>query len=313
MKKDLLIIDVQTHYTASDTRDYVNKLNDYLKENKDSINRINLVIDLMHEDNGDEFFFEEIYDKTGGCDSEYLFYEITEELQEKHPQYIQTFSDYVIKDRLPMDLARSLIVLKHKGVEINRIEKWYGGLRDIIDNDIESLAYYTKLIFELDKIGIDAQMIDEDELLEVMENNESIKIIVESFISNIGLEFEDIATQLCDIIRVNVEFELEKYSDLLNTDLPLHAVGGGTMECFFEEAVTLLSVQDIVQGELNLVVENDLVYGNTDHIEYEWLEGLSSEQILNTELSSFQNKIKEINNLLYPTSKLKKKRNINLR
>jgi len=295
--KNILIIDVQSHYTQQDTKDYVRKLLTYLKENKSDIKSISVVIDLIHEDNGIDFDFIELENFTDFQENEDMYLDYIFYFEENNPNLIPEFDKYIKQYRLPIRLAYTLTKLNNKNdIEINFIEKYYGYSRDVIDNDIESLPYYHKLVFELYSLDINYQIIDYEDLYDLYKNNSKIKFILDEFITNTSFTIENFVDFFNNSLRIEPEQEIDKYKSLIEDDLPIHACGGGTMECFFEEITSLESVKNYLENKKsNIILETDLIFGETDYLEYEWMQDLNSKQIITSEFKYFQEKLISLN------------------
>lgn len=309
--ENLLIIDVQFHYTQKETEEYIKRLIQYIKINKNKIKSITIVIDRMHDETSEPAgfnsfrdegkskeihkFIEDMTEFTNGyCGYEELF-ETIEYFNEKAPHLINKLEEYIIKDRLPLELAKFLLIIEEKGKKVNKIEKWFGGIRELIDCEIKSLPYFTKLAFELNNLKINHSNLTYTELEEIIEENQVIKKIISNIKTSIGLDIYEITTKLTEGMTLSTSFEIEKYENLVKEGIPIKGVGGAMMECFIEESICLLSVADAINQKIDYSIEPDLLYGSVKHIEYEWLKELTGPEMVISEINEFNRQYKIFN------------------
>jgi len=258
---DLFIVDAQIHFTQQDTKLVVDNYIKYIKQNLHKIENINLIIDLTHEN---KFNSDQMWDYTNDESVEDLY-----DLQENNPDIFKEVYEFVSEYRLPIELAKFLIVLKNSGhIKLNKIFKTYFKYRNIIDYKIEIAPITLKLIFELNKIGIDNETVSYTELEEVKETHTCIGNIINKIIAIADNEIFDIYELISFLneARISCDKEIINYENLLRSNSnDIIFSGGAVRECLSEELGIATCVCDILKINKNIIVDNNLNFGNIDN------------------------------------------------
>jgi len=313
MKKQLVIIDVQGHFLAhldkNESSDYIDKLTTKIRQEHNELLGITIVADMHQYETGDNVNgFEELNDLTNGLISDYEHYQATHEIISKlegikeenfqeyedeyteelenymNNNYIYEFDELVTKYLIPIDLAKTIIILKYKlGIKFNVIEKEYGYNRDIIDfQNAEFFQHYLAISKEL--LKHDIEIYDSEDFVDFITKTSPIsKQIVEEILEDYSEydDYEDVYINIfADTANFN-DYESTKYSDLDHID-NIEVLGGESNACFFEECSSLI----YQQPNKKLLFDSNLIYGE----EYAF---------------ATENKLEEVQEFLLKNSKIK--------